>query len=113
RGNQRPASCWLKSVGVRPPGATKPARMRRAGAGGRGLRAGTAARSKYGKLLREFGRAAVRALGSLPVRRANQDFAVLVALLAVKFVNRHRSRIIRAWKKLKRGGWRKSWRGAG
>ena len=46
-------------------------------------------RSKGGKLLGDFGGAAMRAFRPLPVGRAHQDFAVAVALFAMKFVDRH------------------------
>jgi hypothetical protein len=49
--------------------------------------------SKDGEFLGKLGRAAVRALAALPTARANQDFAVLLATVAVKFVNRHEATI--------------------
>ena len=36
----------------------------------------------------------MRTLGAFPIRGANQDFALPVALLALKFVNRHVPRIV-------------------
>ena len=73
---------------MRPTGAAQPARTRLAGAGRlRGV-AGHA-RREHGKALRQFRRAAMRTGCSLPLGRAHEDFAVLVALLAMKFVNRH------------------------
>jgi len=44
---------------------------------------------KGGELLFEARGTALGAEGSLPIARADQDFAVLVARFAVKFVNRH------------------------
>jgi len=35
----------------------------------------------------------MRAFGSLPVARADQDFAVVIAFVAMKFVNWHATRI--------------------
>src|SRR2546429_1153424 len=66
----------------------QPARTRLAGAG-RLRSVARHARSEHGKAFRQFRRAAVRTGCSLPLGRAHEDFAVLVALLAMKFVNRH------------------------
>jgi hypothetical protein len=52
---------------------------------GRGSRAG----GKRGKFLAQFAGAAVRALGALPVRGTDEDFAVALALAAMKFVEGH------------------------
>ena len=54
-----------------------------------GWRAAAAGGGKGGKLLIQFPRAAVRTFCSLPVGGPNQDFAVLFAFFAMKFVNRH------------------------
>jgi hypothetical protein len=50
-------------------------------------------RSENGKPLGQLARPAVRALGPFPFAGADQDFAVSVALIAMKFVNRHARRI--------------------
>ena len=48
-----------------------------------------ASRGEGGKFLGQFLRAAMRAPGVFPIRRADEDFAVAPALPAMKFVNRH------------------------
>ena len=53
-------------------------------------------RGEDGKFLGQFHRAAMRANCALPIRRANQDFAVASALFAMEFVNRHGGKIINA-----------------
>jgi hypothetical protein len=53
-------------------------------------------RGEDGKFLGQFRRAAMRAGCALPIRRANQDFAVASAFFAMEFVNRHNARIINA-----------------
>src|SRR5438132_678216 len=51
-----------------------------------------------GKLFRQPGRAAMRAFRSASIARAHQDFAVRLALPAMKLINRHGRKIIRAGK---------------
>ena len=48
-----------------------------------------------GKFLAQFGRATVRTFRSLPVGRPDQDFAVALALLAMKFVDWHAHKLVR------------------
>ena len=73
---------------------THPARLRRASATRSFAAVARARRRERGKLLIEFCRTAVRALRAGPVAGTNQDFAVALALLAMKFVNRHKFRIV-------------------
>ena len=54
--------------------------------------AGTGCRED-GKFLGQFRRAAMRADRALPIRRADEDFAVAPALLAMEFVDRHEEKI--------------------
>ena len=54
-------------------------RCRAAGTGG----------CESGKFLRQLLRAAMRTFGVLPVGRADEDFAVALALTAMKFVDWH------------------------
>ena len=42
-----------------------------------------------GKLLGQFGRATMRTGGAFPIAGADEDFAVALAFLAMKLVNRH------------------------
>ena len=75
---------------VRPARAAHAARLGSARAGR--CRLATTARvggGEHGKFLGQLRRTAVRAFRSFPVARADQDFAVLLTLLAMKFVNRH------------------------
>lgn len=51
---------------------------------------------EYRQLFTQLFRAAMWADSSLPVRRAHQHFAVLLAATAVKFVNRHGPIIVRS-----------------
>src|SRR5258708_8533018 len=62
------------------------------GAGG-GFTGGPAGGREHRKPLGDFDRAAMRALGPLPFAGPHQHFAVLLALVAMKFVNRHGLRI--------------------
>ena len=50
---------------------------------------------KRRKFLREFGGTAVGAFRPFPIAGADEDFAVLIALLAMKFVDRHGEKITR------------------
>lgn len=50
------------------------------------------------ELFIQLGGAAMRAFGPLPIRRTDQDFAILFALFAMKLVNRHGTIIIRRLK---------------
>ena len=59
------------------------------GAGGGGIAAGGGAGGEGGKFLIEFGGAAMGAGGASPVSGADEDFAVPLALFAMKFVDRH------------------------
>ena len=85
------------SVPVRSAAATTTAGFRYR-ARSRRLRCGCArhCRGERGKFLRQLRRTAVRALRSLPVGGTDQNLAVLLALLAMKFVNRHDERIATA-----------------
>ena len=58
--------------------------------------AGTGCRED-GKFLGQFRRAAMRAGRALPIRRADEDFAVASALFAMEFIDRHDVRIISAF----------------
>src|ERR1700726_3009222 len=71
-------------------GAAESARLRRAGAGRLGA---AGAGGKDGKLFRQFGRTATRAGRSGPIAGTHQDFAILIAFLAMKFVYRHGRKI--------------------
>jgi hypothetical protein len=57
------------------------------------ITAAGAGRGEHRKFLGQFLRAAVRALGTLPITGTHKDFAVARALLAMKFVNRHKEKI--------------------
>ena len=48
---------------------------------------------KHGKFFGKFCRTAMRALGPFPMARADQDFAVLLALRTMEFVNRHMAKV--------------------
>ena len=67
----------------------------------RSVTALAAARGEGRKLLGKFRRSAMRAFGSLPIRRTNQDFAVPLAFLTMKLVNRHEPMVGGSTKKLK------------
>jgi len=82
--------------------ATTSATMSAAGFFARRSFTGTG-RGKRGKFLGQFLRAAVRTLGGLPVHRTDEDFAVALALFAMKFVNRHEGKITGAAKMFKPG----------
>src|ERR1051326_2696482 len=73
-------------------GAAHPARTRLAGAGRLGGVAGNAGR-EHGQFLLQPRRAAVRAFGSPPVGGPHEDFAVPVAFVAMKFVDRHGTKV--------------------
>ena len=77
---------------MRPSRAAHAAGTRIAGAGGFRSRT-TRAGGEHGKFFCQLGRAAVRALGALPLTRTHQHFAILLALLAMKFVNRHECKV--------------------
>ena len=63
-------------------------------AAGRAWRStGSGRRGEYGKTFGKLGGPAVRAFGPFPAARPDQDLAVLLAFLAMKFVNRHERRI--------------------
>lgn len=55
-----------------------------------------AGRGESGKFLRQFAGTAVRTFRAAPVGRADQDFAIAFALLAMKFVDGHGRKIIGA-----------------
>ena len=61
-----------------------------------------AGRGEGGKFLGQFLRAAMRAFRALPIAGADEDFAVALAFLAMKFVNRHEDKIIGEAENLKR-----------
>ena len=67
---------------------------------GRGTGAG---RGERGKFLGQFLRAAMRAFRALPVAGADEDFAVALALFAMKFVNRHGPKITGVAENSRRG----------
>jgi len=73
--------------------AAEPARPRLSGTDRFGLIA-RSARSEHGELLRQPRRTAMGTWRSFPVARPDQDLAVFLALLAMKFINRHAGRII-------------------
>ena len=76
------------SVGMRLAGAAQPARTRLAGADRlRGVPCNTGREDR--QFLLQPRRAAVRTFSSLPVGGPHEDFAVLFALVAMKFVDRH------------------------
>lgn|SRR5579884_1841280 len=74
--------------------ATHPAGMGSAGAGRFGSARAARARREHGEFLGELRRAAMRALRPFPLAGAHEHFAVLLAFLAMKFVNRHGKTII-------------------
>ena len=51
-------------------------------------------RGEGGKLLVQFGGAAMRAFRPAPVRRAHKDFAVAIALPTMKFVDWHEEKVV-------------------
>src|SRR5206468_908066 len=53
--------------------------------------------------LGQLARAAMRTLRSFPGTRTNQDFALLIALLTMKFVNRHGEKNTRTVQKAQAG----------
>ena len=69
----------------------------RTSAGGAG-----AGRGEGGKFLGQFPGAAMRAFRALPVTGADEDFAVALALFAMKLVNRHEGKIT-GWAKISSG----------
>jgi hypothetical protein len=79
---------------MRPSRAAHAARLGCAGAGWRRLTAAASVgRGEHGKFLGQLGRTAVRAFRALPVAGADQDLAVLLTLLTMKFVKRHDGRV--------------------
>jgi hypothetical protein len=54
-----------------------------------------ASRCKGGKLLGNFRGTTVRTFAPLPIGGADEDFAVMFALVAMKFVNRHEVTLFR------------------
>lgn len=50
---------------------------------------------EHGELLGQSGGTAIRALGTLPIAGADEDFAVPLAFFAMKFVNRHDNKLSR------------------
>src|ERR1700742_5086987 len=76
------------SVRMWPPRPAHPARTRFARARRR-IISTRRGRRKRGEFLVELRGPAMRALGALPVGRPHQQFAVLLARLAMKFVDRH------------------------
>lgn len=64
-----------------------------AGAWGAGTSGGAviaaATGGEHGELLLQLHGTALGALGALPVGRANEDFAIAIAGLAMKLINRH------------------------
>ncbi len=66
-----------------------PAGSRRAGARRRLARAAPGGGGEHGELLLEPGRATMRALCPFPVFGTNQELAVALAFLTMKFINRH------------------------
>jgi hypothetical protein len=83
--------------------ATASATMMSAAAGHLGRRAFPGVgRGEGGKLLVQLGRTAMRAFCPAPVGRADQDFAVLTAFTAMKFVEWHRLKITGTSKMFKR-----------
>src|SRR5437762_949340 len=75
------------SVRMGPPGAAHSAGTWFSRSGGPFI--GACTRGENRKLPRKLRGPAVRALGSLPIVRADKNLAVLPALPALKFVNRH------------------------
>ena len=73
---------------VRLAGAAHATRARVARTGRIG-RCRTIGRSEDGKLFGKFRRTATGTLGSLPSNGTHENFAVSLALFAMKFVNRH------------------------
>ena len=69
--------------------ATATAAVMTAAAGGFADGSGRAGRSEGGKLLRQLLRAAMRAFGIFPIAGADEQFAVLPALLTMKLVYWH------------------------
>src|SRR5579859_8101477 len=53
----------------------------------------TTSRGEDRKLLGQLGRAAMRADRAFPIAGTNEDFAVVLAFLAMKFVNRHAQKV--------------------
>ena len=80
------------SVRVRLASAAQPARTRLAGADRlRAVPCNTGRENR--QFLLQPRRAAVRTFSSLPVDGAHEDFAVLVAFVAMKFVDRHGTKV--------------------
>jgi hypothetical protein len=80
---QRPPSVPMRSPATAAATAAAPGFTRGSFPGAAG------AGSEHGELLGEFCRAAMRTPGSRPIGGANKDFAVPLALAAMKFVNWH------------------------
>src|SRR5262245_57905394 len=88
-GLQEPFASLMR---VRHAGAAAATRAGLAGAGG-AIVAAACRGSENGQLLRKPFGTAVRAFGSFPVLGADENLAVLVALFAMEFVNRHAAMI--------------------
>jgi hypothetical protein len=89
RFHARDLAGW-RSMPVRSSRAAHAARVGRTGANRRWLtHAARVCRGEHGQLLLQLCRTAMRTFRSLPSAGADQDFAVLLALLTMKFVNRH------------------------
>jgi hypothetical protein len=73
---------------MRPTGAAHPTGTGHAGAARLGTFTADAG-GEDGELLGQFHGTAMGAFGAFPIAGANQNFAVLTALFAMKFVNRH------------------------
>ena len=85
--------------------AAAAATMTAAAIAGRFRACGTGAgRGKRGKFLGQFLGAAMRAFRALPIAGADKDFAVALALLAMKLVNRHGIKLTGAKENSSTGG---------
>src|SRR5262245_22199446 len=85
------ANAFNELVPMRSARATHSTRTRNTTAGRRLLLPAIAARAggKDGEAFCKFCRAAMRAFRTFPITGPHQDFAISLALLAMKFVNRH------------------------
>jgi hypothetical protein len=72
--------------------ATAAATVSAAAFAGRSLASGIG-RSERGKFLRQLLRAAMRTFGVFPIRGADEDFAIVPAFPAMKFINRHGTKL--------------------
>lgn len=65
-------------------------------------RSAVAGGSKRGKFLGQLLRAAMRAFGIFPLRRPDQQFTVLPAFFAMKFVYWHKKKLTVLWERTRR-----------